>query len=275
MTTIRSPISRRFSQISRIVLPAGLLLLSACATPVFEKQDGAPARPTDVNAIPDAVPRVEPRSKYGNPPTYEVFGQRYHVMEVSDGFVEQGIASWYGTKFHNQRTSSGETYDMYAMTAAHKNLPLPTYARVTNLENGRSVIVKVNDRGPFAKNRVIDLSFTAATRLGIIAKGTGFVEIRALDPRHPQTPLPAGQAPGQHANVYLQVGSYTTRDKAERMLDRVNRALPVGAHIAEGVATQRTYYRVRIGPISSVAEADKIAAILTESGIEAPRVVAD
>ncbi len=272
MTTIRSPISRRFS---RIVLSSGLLLLSACATPVFDSQDGAPARPADVNAIPDAVPRVEPRSKYGNPPTYEVFGQRYHVMEVSDGFVEQGIASWYGTKFHNQRTSSGETYDMYAMTAAHKNLPLPTYARVTNLENGRSVIVKVNDRGPFAKNRIIDLSYTAATRLGIIAKGTGFVEIRALDPRHPQTPLPAGQAPGQHANVYLQVGSYPTRDKAEQMLDRVNRALPVGAHITEGIATQRTYYRVRIGPISSVAEADKIAAILTESGIEAPRLVAD
>ena len=188
------------------------------------------------------------------------------ITDVLDGLIARRMG---------QKTSIGETYDMYAMTAAHKNLPLPTYARVTNLENGRSVIVKVNDRGPFAKNRIIDLSYTAATRLGIIAKGTGFVEIRALDPRHPQTPLPAGQAPGQHANVYLQVGSYPTRDKAEQMLDRVNRALPVGAHITEGIATQRTYYRVRIGPISSVAEADKIAAILTESGIEAPRLVAD
>lgn len=279
----------------RAGLSAGVLLLGACATtPVFDSQDSAPARPADVSAIPDAVPRVEPRSKYGNPPSYEVFGQRYHVMASSDGYVEQGIASWYGTKFHNRRTSSGEPYDMYAMTAAHKSLPLPTYARVTNLENGRSVVVRINDRGPFAKNRIIDLSYTAASRLGIIAKGTGFVEIRAIDPRLPPTaaatpatapapaatPAPAAAPaaavdPADKHNVYLQVGSFVTHSKAEQLLNRVNRTLPLGAHITEGVTAERVYYRVRIGPITSVAEADKIAAMLTESGMPAPHIVAD
>ena len=130
------------------------------------------------------MPKVESKSKYGNPKSYVVFGKRYYVKDSAKGYVEQGIASWYGTKFHGRRTSSGETYDMYAMTAAHKTLPLPTYARVTNLENGRSVMVKVNDRGPFHQNRIIDLSYSAATRLGIVKTGTGRVEVEAIDPRN-------------------------------------------------------------------------------------------
>lgn len=250
------------------------LLLTSCATPPrpFEPSDAGPAQPVDVSAIPDAVPRDEPRSKYGNPASYEVRGQRYHVMQSAAGHVEQGIASWYGTKFHNRRTSSGEPYDMYAMTAAHKTLPLPTYVRVTNLENGRSVVVKVNDRGPFARNRIIDLSYTAAAKLDIIGKGTGFVEIRAIDPRRPETPT---TMVGKHPNVYLQIGSYETHAGAEQMLDRVSRVLPAGAHIAESVNGKHTVYRVRIGPIAGVPEADRIAAILTQSGIEPPHITAD
>jgi rare lipoprotein A len=117
-----------------------------------QAQDTAPAQHIDMSAVKDAIPRVEPYSRYGNPPSYVVLGKRYHTLGSSDNYHERGIASWYGTKFHGHRTSSGESYDMYKMSAAHKSLPLPTYARVTNLGNGKSVVVKVNDRGPFHEN---------------------------------------------------------------------------------------------------------------------------
>ena len=133
-------------------------------------------------AVPDAVPRVEPRSRYGNPPFYEVFGKRYYVLSSSAGYWERGVASWYGPGFHKERTSTGEPYDMYGMTAAHKTLPLPAYLRVTNLQNGRSIVVRVNDRGPFVGNRIIDLSYTAAAKLDMLRNGTAMVELRSIDP---------------------------------------------------------------------------------------------
>lgn len=165
--------------------------------PDFPGGDGPPRQAPDLSRVPDAVPRVEPRSRGGNPDSYEVFGRRYRVMDSSRGFVERGTASWYGRKFHGRKTSNGETYDMYRMTAAHKHLPLPTYVRVTNLDNQRSVVVRVNDRGPFHSDRIIDLSYAAASRLGILAKGTGRVELRAIDPARPRetrvvtAPVPA------------------------------------------------------------------------------------
>jgi rare lipoprotein A len=133
------------------------------------------------------VPRFEPRSPYGNPPFYVVAGHRYAVLPTSNGFVERGVASWYGTEFHGLRTSTGEPYDMFAMTAAHKTLPLPCYARVTNLSNGRSVVVRINDRGPFVDNRIIDLSYSAASKLDMIRKGTAFVQVEVLTPAAPAT----------------------------------------------------------------------------------------
>lgn len=136
----------------------------------------------DFEAIPDAVPRQEFKSPSGNPETYVIDGVTYHVMDSSDGYREEGIASWYGGYFHGRRTSSGDVYDMYQMTAAHTSLPLPTYVRVTHLANGRSVVLRVNDRGPFVDDRLIDLSFAAATKLGMVAAGTGRVEVVALDP---------------------------------------------------------------------------------------------
>ena len=168
---------------SRAILAAVVtaVALSACGRSATV-EDGAPRAKVDVAAIPDAVPKVEPKSRYGNPASYAVYGKRYYPLNASDGYRERGIASWYGTKFHGRRTSSGEPYDMYAMTAAHKTLPLPTYVRVTNLENRRSVVLRVNDRGPFHTNRIIDLSYTAASKLGILSKGTGSVEVLALDP---------------------------------------------------------------------------------------------
>jgi rare lipoprotein A len=135
--------------------------------------------------VPDAIPRAEPRSIYGNPPSYEVFGKRYYVMASSVGYVERGVASWYGPGFHKERTSVGEPYDMYGMTAAHKTLPLPAYVRVTNLQNGRSCVVRVNDRGPFVGNRIIDLSYTAAAKLDMLRDGTAMVEVRVLQPLDP------------------------------------------------------------------------------------------
>ena len=135
--------------------------------------------------MPDAIPRAEPRAIYGNPPSYEVFGKRYYVMASSVGYVERGVASWYGPGFHKELTSVREPYDMYGMTAAHKTLPLPAYVRVTNLQNGRSCVVRVNDRGPFVGNRIIDLSYTAAAKLDMLRDGTAMVEVRALQPLDP------------------------------------------------------------------------------------------
>ena len=152
--------------------------------------------------MPDAVPRVEPRSKYGNPPYYDAFGKRYYVLSTNLGYVERGVASWYGPGFHQVRTSTGEPYDMYAMTAAHKTLPLPAYVSVTNLQNGRSVVVRVNDRGPFVGNRIIDLSYSAAAKLDMVRGGTAFVEVRSLDPsaKRPIAPtLTASAAPAAAA----------------------------------------------------------------------------
>lgn len=136
----------------------------------------------DLDAIPDAVPVAEERSRYGNPSEYEVDGKTYHVMDSADGYEQEGIASWYGPDFQGKRTSSGEPYDMYLMTAAHRTLPIPTYLEVTNLDNGRTVVVRVNDRGPFHSDRILDLSYVAARKLGIVGPGTGRVRIRALVP---------------------------------------------------------------------------------------------
>jgi rare lipoprotein A len=167
-------------------LAAGLAVLGAFG--LFSGCAGTGSKhasPGGTAEIADAVPKVEPKSKYGNPKSYVVFGKRYYTKASADGHVERGLASWYGKKFHGRRTSSGERYNMHAMTAAHKSLPLPTYVKVTNLKNGRSAVVKVNDRGPFHDKRVIDLSYAAAKKLGVVRHGTAMVEVRAIDPRNP------------------------------------------------------------------------------------------
>ncbi len=169
-------------------LAALLGLLSGCSS---APERAAPNVAQDAGpGIQDAVPKVEPRSRYGNPASYVVFGKRYYTKDESKGHVERGLASWYGPGFHGRKTSSGERYDMYAMTAAHKTLPLPTYARVTNIENGRSAVVRINDRGPFHGPRVIDLSRAAAAKLGVLAAGTAEVEVRALDAAKPEPAPP-------------------------------------------------------------------------------------
>jgi rare lipoprotein A len=175
--------------IATVLSLAGCLTPRTTTSPAPEAPSTAALPPPVPQATPDAVPRVEPRSRYGNPPFYDIFGKRYYVLSSSVAYVERGVASWYGPGFHHVKTSNGETYDMYGMTAAHRTLPLPAYVRVTNLQNGRSVVVRVNDRGPFVGNRIIDLSYTAASRLDMLRTGTAMVEVRAIDPTAPAQTL--------------------------------------------------------------------------------------
>jgi rare lipoprotein A len=173
---------------ARLPLGGGLLLaatLAASGCALVGYPGGVPdvyAKPTDRAEVADAVPRDEALSPYGNMPEYQVDGVTYHVLASARGYEEEGTASWYGKDFQGKRTSSGEPYDMYAMTAAHRTLPLPTYVEVTNLENGKVVVVRVNDRGPFHSDRLIDLSYVAAEKLGIVGPGTARVRVRALAP---------------------------------------------------------------------------------------------
>jgi rare lipoprotein A len=182
-------ISRRGAGVARLLLTGAatltvLALLAGCSSTGGRLADGDEI-PPDIARIPDAVPKVEPLAKSGNPESYVIKGQRYVTMRSSRGYVDRGLASWYGPYFHGRKTSSGEIYDMRGMSAAHKTLPLPTYVRVTNVENGRSIVVRINDRGPFHGPRLIDLSYTAAVKLGVYRKGTAMVEVRAIDPTRP------------------------------------------------------------------------------------------
>lgn len=260
------------------------LLLSACGgiRIVPTSSDAAPSKQVDVSNVPNAIPKNEPKSRYGNPKSYVVFDKRYYVMESSKGFVEKGIASWYGTKFHGRRTSSGETYDMHAMTAAHKNLPLPTYVMVTNLNNGKHIIVKVNDRGPFHENRIIDLSYTAAIKLDIVKKGTGLVEVRAIEPGQA---IPVNSNEGApvkavsytnddgHAGFYIQVGSFGQLANAENLRQKLG---PLGEHllkISQAIVEGETLYRVRIGPFTDIDHSDSIISKLENYGVSEHRIV--
>jgi rare lipoprotein A len=281
----------------RLLLGASLLTLAACGSaPVRESPRGpdvsapsgvsAPAsppapspnfagrRPTDAElaAIPDAVPRAENRSLRGNPPFYTVLGKRYQVLPESTGFRERGVASWYGPTFHAKDTSIGETYDMYAMSAAHKTLPLPAYARVTNLANGRSVVVRINDRGPFVGNRIIDLSYTAAWKLDMIRAGTAFVDLEVLTPGslpelatqvQAAQKVPAAVPPA----LYVQAGAFGVEANAQRLVERL-RGAGFGNTLLLAPAPGTTLHRVRLGPVSRVDEFDRIVSRLAAMGIE-------
>jgi peptidoglycan lytic transglycosylase len=261
-------------------------LMSACAQ--FPTQDHGPTRPVDVSQVPDAVPRYEPKSAYGNPSSYTVNGETYHVLPNCTDYHERGIASWYGTKFHGGRTSDGETYDMYAMTAASKELPLPCYVRVTNLENGKSVIVKVNDRGPFVENRVIDLSYAAASRIGMLGTGTALVDVAAVTPGEPlpttgpgsSLPVPSGAPPASAASgsiskpqIFVQVGAFANSSNAERVLQRLRAAAVKPVFIFTESQQGITFYKVRIGPVQDVTQVDTLTGQLRSLGFPDAQVV--
>jgi rare lipoprotein A len=272
------------------------LILAACVSTRRHPPPGpvpVPPPPANLASIPDAVPRAEPRSLHGNPPFYDALGRRYFVLPSAQGYDERGVASWYGPTFHGGNTSSGEAYDMYGMTAAHKTLPLPSYARVTNLGNGRSVVVRINDRGPFVANRIIDLSYTAAAKLDMLRDGTAMVEVRALipgapaapeapapvmatpaphPPPHPPPPSPPPPPPPPSPLLYVQTGAFADPANAERELGRLQAAGLPGAFVMPPPEGSQLY-RVRLGPVGSVAEFDALAARLAALGIADARLV--
>jgi rare lipoprotein A len=251
---------------------------SSPATP--ERSTPPPPPPQDLASIPDAVPRIEPRSTRGNPLSYEVFGKRYFLLPTSVGYKERGVASWYGPDFHARPTSSGEPYDMYAMTAAHKTLPIPAYARVTNLSNGRSIVVRINDRGPFVANRIIDLSYTAAHKLDMTRAGTAFVEVEVITPGTladvtqglapqpaPSLASPVPATPGLASpGLYLQAGAFSVADNASQLAARLRAAGITGVAIREPDAAM-ALYRVRVGPVADVATFDLLAAQIARLGV--------
>lgn len=242
-----------------LLILISFLMLSSCG----EIKDSAPANYSKQwHEIPDAVPVAVKPSKYGNPNSYTVMGKTYYLMDSSEGFQQKGIASWYGNKFHGQRTSSGEDYDMYAMTAAHKTMPIPAFVEVTNIDNGRKAIVKVNDRGPFHEGRIIDLSYAAATKLGVAQTGTANVTIRVMTTDAEKNLQRSGtfvESPVSEGDkLYVQVAAFSTEENALQHLGKLQGEgfNDVRLHIESKKG--KAVYRVRIGPLPSDYVAQKV-----------------
>jgi len=289
-------------KIQRGIVITSLMLLTACGGGVFEKGDSAPSNPPDVSGIPNAVPKVE-RIRPQNQKSYVVLGKRYYPMSKSAGYREKGIASWYGKKFHGRKTAIGETYDMYKMTAAHKTLPLPSYVEVTNLDNGRKIVVRVNDRGPFHGGRIIDLSYAGAKKLGIIGQGTGRVEVSAINAKSYTASKPFSKpsveavkiaavnqrthvgerhshdldvenglyVPAHDHNlgpqVYLQVGTFSSLSRAEDFKQKLSGQLTEPVFLMPVYQEQRALYRVRVGPLANVEASEVMAVKLKSIGV--------
>jgi len=289
--------------VRRVVLLASLigslLLLSGCgsnpSSRYQQRHDSAPSYQQDVGKIADAVPRVEPRSKGGNKNPYQVFGKQYWVMPSSFGYTATGTASWYGSKFHGHQTSNGEVYNMYSMTAAHKSLPIPTYVKVTNLNNGRHVIVRVNDRGPFHGDRLIDLSYAAATKLGYAKLGTARVRIEAIDPvawqrEKSQLNQPAPLAKPNYSvvpaavvdanltekqtaqsatiddNLFVQVGAFSSFDSAQRLKQQLQSLTGEDVMVYFDQRREPNLHKVHIGPVRNLSMAQQVRDLISRNG---------
>jgi len=260
------------------------LLLGACTfgVPIGDRGQGMPGTSSSA------------RSSQGNPSSYIVHGKRYYVMDSAHarGYVERGIASWYGRKFHGRKTSSGEIYNMHDMTAAHKTLPIPIYVKVRNLDNGRTAIVKVNDRGPFIDGRIIDLSYAAATRLGVDGPGTANVEISVVD-HGPTRPYDLVRAQPPNAPVataseaipatpllrdqplYIQMGSFASLNNADNLVRDLLAVNESAAQVSPLQTDQGLFYRVRVGPLFDLDEANAILARLKGKGFDSLRIVVE
>ena len=263
-----------------------------------EIADGRPSSAPDVSNLPEPVPRAEPRSRYGNRSPYTVLGRSYRVLDSAQGYHERGVASWYGTKFNGRATSSGELYDICSFTAAHKTLPLPSYVRVTNLDNGRQLIVRVNDRGPFHEGRIMDLSYAAAIRLGVDRTGTARVDVQAVGPGdrpsanpaytpisreelQPELPADSDTAPVENDNPaprvqaagaqWVQVGSFADKDNARRLADRLRDAGVDDVDMDHVEVDGRDLWRVRVGPVDG-QDLGPLLDRLRELGLSRPRV---
>ncbi|WP_442915391.1 septal ring lytic transglycosylase RlpA family protein [Marinobacter sp. OP 3.4] len=256
-------------------------------------QDRGPEADVDVSGVTNAVPRYEEPRSAGNKSPYTVWGKKYWVMEhaSADGYVETGIASWYGKKFHGHLTSNGETYDMYKMSAAHRSLPLPSYARVTNLDNGRSVIVRVNDRGPFHGNRLIDLSWAAAKKLDFLGNGTARVEVAAITVRPDGSMTLAGQpwpggsdtaakAPTEPAAssgeaLFVQLGSFSQVAPARQLEQAVRRRTGDPVRVRQITTASGEFHRVQVGPFGDSKDAERAMERLASEGFPQAMVLTD
>ncbi len=238
------------------------LFLAGCGSiriaDLIDEVDGPDQSDIEVSSIDNAVPKAEPYSKTGNS-TYSVYGKVYQPLKSSEGFVETGIASWYGKKFHGKRTSSGEVYDMHAMTAAHKTLPLPTYVKVTNLNSGATAVVKVNDRGPFVGKRIIDLSYAAAKKLDIVQDGTGPVRVEAIS----TASAPSVSTGGGNQVFYLQAGSFRSKSNAENLRRELKSHGIKSIRVKTGFTGGAKLYRVQIGPLQNSQDAEAIISKLS------------
>jgi rare lipoprotein A len=252
-------------------------------------KDSGPDIVPDISGIPEPVPVLEPLARYGNRPSYTVLGRTYQVMEDSTGYRERGVASWYGNKFHGRPTSSFEPYDMYKFTAAHRTLPLPSYVQVTNLDNGKSVVVRVNDRGPFHGDRLIDLSYVAAVKLDMHHRGTAPVEVRILTPADSGTRLaaapgtgigPVGAGVSAHAarplpaRAFLQVASFSQHDNAQRMQQQLISAGVRNVDLQRADVDGQTLWRVRVGPYGRSSNLERARQKIRSLGLGEPQTVA-
>ncbi len=284
-----------------------LVLVIAGCSGQSSVRDSGPASPVDVSHVRDAVPRAELITRAGNPNPYSVLGKTYHLVEDNRGFEQRGYASWYGRKFHGANTSNGEVYDMYGMTAAHKTLRIPCYVRVTNLDNGRQVVVRVNDRGPFHGERIIDLTYTAATKLGFVDRGTAPVHIEVIEPpagksvervagpkveasiavvddaspvegvaaaaavgKPNSSPRnPPNTPPGAPPSTYLQVGAFGAEPSALALQQRIAAITEHPVRVVDG----DKFYRVRIGPLSDERQLQALRQLLQQRQLAESHIV--
>ncbi len=249
----------------RVALYAvALLALHGCATPPPPRAPSA----AELDGLAEPIPRIEPLSRTGNHSPYRVHGKTYRVLPTSRGYIEHGRASWYGKKFHGRPTSSMEPYDMFQLTAAHKTLPLPTYARVTNLDNGRAVIVRINDRGPFKDDRIIDLSYAAARRLGFTKQGIANVEVRALNPGEIERAKVVSAR-----GLYVQAGAYSELPNAFATVDRLRGAGIPDVFLFTDRSGTRPVHRVRVGPLVDESAAEYLKRRINGLGYDSPRLL--
>lgn len=246
-------------------------MVSACTfgVPIDRRQSAA-----------GSAAQLPEKSASGNPSSYVVFGRRYYVLDNAYGFVERGTASWYGRKFHGRKTSSGETYNMHAMTAAHKTLPLPSYVRVENLANGRSAVVKVNDRGPFVDDRIIDLSYAAAQKLGVIGPGTAQVEISVVNSPTDHTrpvvrSIPLTDRVAADIPLFIQTGSFSSEENAVKMSSQLKASDENAVSVSQIETDSGIFHRVRVGPLFDIDEANAILRRLSNKGFNGARIVVD
>lgn len=246
-----------------VLLGVLAIAIVACSDGRYRmRQDRAPVVPIQAHQVADAVPRAEAIRAAGNKSPYTVNGKTYRVMPSATGYQEIGIASWYGAKFHGELTSNGEIFDMYKASAAHKSLPIPSFLKVTNLDNGRSMIVRVNDRGPFHSDRIIDLSYGAAVKLGFDQVGTARVQLEALSIEGTEDL----RASPEGDYRYLQVGAFSARESAELRLKELQSRTTFPVFISPAQFAEKIVYRVRVGPIEDSKELAALEARLVAAG---------